>query len=193
MVLFHNNRKTIDSREHASAAEILGCFSDEREMLSRLALLITGDQATAARSVVNACDMTLQGHSPFRDWLTEWAKSATITSAIYHCAGAIRACEATYKGRRCTHTQHWSQGEERERTLDFVLKTDPAIVIAALDPLSRAVLVLRLAIRCSVQDCVVRLNVCRAAVVAANCQAMTWLDDMQLNKSPEQQVSSVDT
>jgi len=193
MALFHQDRKIADSREHASASEIVGCFSDERGLLSRLALLITGDQATADHCVVNACDMTMQGHSPFRDWLSEWAKSATITSAISQCVGAIRACEATYQNRRCSHNEHLSLSDaERERILSVVLETNPGIVIADLDPLSRAVLVLRLAIRSSIQDCVVRLNVRRTAVVAANCQVMTWLHDLQLKRQSADQRATPD-
>ncbi len=57
------------------------------------------------------------------------------------------------------------------------LEPTPRNCIAELDPLCRAVLVLRVAIRSSIQDCALRLNVSRAAVLAANCHAMTWLHD----------------
>jgi hypothetical protein len=182
MSWLHTNTKARDSaRDHASVSDVLACFKNEEALLLRLALLITGDETTAGQCVVNACDMTVQGHSPFRDWLTEWAKAATITSAISRCVGAIRGCEAAYKGRHCTHPEHLSQVDdgEREHILKVVLGADPGIVIAELDPLSRAVLVLRVATRSSVQDCVLRLNVSRAAVVAANCEAMTKLRDLE--------------
>jgi hypothetical protein len=144
-------------------------------------LLITGDAATAEQCVVNACETTVQGHSPFRDWLTEWAKSATIMSAISKAANAIHGCAPAYEDRRCPHSEHLSQGNdaERERDIRFVCGTDPGIILAELDPLARAVLVLRTAIRASIQDCVLRLNVSRTAVLAANCRAMTWLHDTQ--------------
>lgn len=192
MSWFHTSVKAADGRNHASVSEIVGCFWDERPLLSRLALLITGDQVTADQSVVNACDMTVEGHSPFRDWLIEWAKAATITSAISKCGGAIRGCEAAYKNLRCSHSEHLSQGDraECEATLNVILQTDPGIVIAELDPLSRAILVLRVAIRSSIQDCVVRLNVSRAAVLAANCRAMTWLHDLQLRSQCDQAASA---
>ena len=184
MSWLHPNTKARDgARDHASVSEVLACFKNEKALLLRLALLITGDETTAGQCVVNACDMTVQGHSPFRDWLTEWAKAATITSAISRCVGAIRGCEAAYKGRHCTHPEHLSQVQvddgEREHILKVVLGADPGVVIRELDPLSRAVLVLRVATRSSIQDCVLRLNVSRAAVVAANCQAMTWLRDLE--------------
>ena len=123
--------------------------------------------------------MTLQGNSPFRDWLFEWAKAATISSAISHEAKAIRICEATYKDRRCPHAEHLSQGDvdERAATLDLILGTDTKRLLTELDSLCRAVLILRVAIRSSIQDCALRLNVSRAAVLGANCHAMTWLHD----------------
>jgi hypothetical protein len=181
---FHANDKTMDRRDHASVLEVLACFRDERSLLFRLALLITGDEATASQSVVNACETTVQGHSPFRDWLTEWAKAATITSAVSRCIGAIRGCEAAYKDLRCSHREHLSQGDdaERERRLGVVLNIDPRVVIAELDPLARAVLVLRVALRSSIQDCVLRLNVSRVAIFAANCRAMTWLTELQVTR-----------
>ena len=179
MSWFHSSTVAVVARNYASPAEIVACFEDQRHVLSRLALLITGDQATADQAVVHACEITLQGNSPFRDWLLEWAKAATIAIAISHGTEAIRICEATYRDRRCPHVEHLSQGdaEERAASLDLILGTDAQTLIAELDPLCRAVLVLRVAIRSSIQDCVLRLNVSRAAVLAANCHAMTWLHD----------------
>jgi DNA-directed RNA polymerase specialized sigma24 family protein len=179
MSWFHSSTAAVVARNYASPAEIVACFQDQRNVLSRLALLITGDQATADQALVHACEITLQGNSPFRDWLLEWAKAATIAIAISHGTEAIRICEATYRDRRCPHVEHLSQGdaEERAARLDLILGTDAQTLIAELDPLCRAVLVLRVAIRSSIQDCALRLNVPRATVLAANCHAMTWLHD----------------
>jgi DNA-directed RNA polymerase specialized sigma24 family protein len=179
MSWFHSSTAPVDARNHASPAEIVACFLDQRNVLGRLAFLITGDRATADQAVVQACEITLQGNSPFRNWLFEWAKTATIASAISHETEAIRICEAAYKDRRCPHVEHLSQGdaEERAASLDLILGTDAQTLLAELDPLCRAVLVLRVAIRSSIQDCALRLNVSRAAVLGANCHAMTWLHD----------------
>ena len=187
MSWFHSSTAAVDARNHASPAEIVACFQDQRNVLSRLALLITGDQATADQAVAHACEITLQGNSPFRDWLLEWAKAATIASAISHGTETIRISEATYTDRRCPHAEHLSQGdaEERAASLDLILGTDAQTLIAELDPLCRAVLVLRVAIRSSIQDCALRLNVPRAAVLAANCCAMTWLHDGHLTPVEE--------
>ena len=179
MSWFHSSTAPVDARNHASPAEIVACFLDQRNVLGRIAFLITGDRATADQAVVQACEITLQGNSPFRDWLLEWAKTATIARAISNGTEAIRICEAAYKDRRCPHVEDISQGdaEERAARLDVILRADAQTLIAELDPLCRAVLVLRVAIRSSIQDCALRLSVSRAAVLAANCHAMTWLHD----------------
>lgn len=178
MSWFHASTPAEDARKHASAAEIIACFRDERNLLGRLAFLIVGDQAAADLAVSQACEITLQGNSPFRDWLLEWAKSATIASAISLQREAIRRYEAMYRDRRCPHVEHLCQIDDARRaaSLALIVQMDAIGIIAELDPLCRVILVLRIAIRSSVQDCSLRLNVSRAAVLAANCLAMTWLD-----------------
>jgi hypothetical protein len=187
MSWFHSNTAAFDARNCASPAEVVACFQDRRNVLGRLAFLITGDQATADQAVVQACEITLQGNSPFRDWLLEWAKAATIASAISHGTGAIRICEAAYKDRRCLHVEHLSPGdaEERAASLDLILEGDAKTLIAELDPLCRAVLVLRVAIRSSILDCALRLNVSRVAVLAANCHVLTWLHERRVKTVEE--------
>ncbi len=181
MSWFHSSTAPVDARSHASPAEILACFQDQRQVLGKLAFLITGDQATAEQAIVAACDVTLRGNSPFHDWLFEWAKSATITSAISRRAAEIRLLGAGYNPRPCNHAEHLLQGHAEERTasLNRILRADGQKLVAELDPLCRAVLVLRVAIRSSIQDCVIRLNLPRAVVIAANCHAMTWLHNCE--------------
>jgi len=193
MSWFHSSTAPVDTRNHASPAEVIACFQDQRDVLGRLAFLITGDHATADQAVVQACEITLQGNSPFRDWLLEWAKAATIASAISHGTKAIRICEAAYGDRRCPHVEHLSQGdaEERAASLDLILGADTQTLLTELDPLCRAVLVLRVAIRSSIQDCALRLNVSRAAVLGANCGAMTWLQKRQVN--PVEEITALRT
>jgi len=190
MSWFHSSTAPVDARNHASPAEVVACFQDQGNVLSQLAFLITGDRATADQAVVEACEITLQGNSPFRNWLFEWAKAATIAGAISHRTEAIRLREAAYKDQRCLHVEHLSQGdaEERAASLDLILGTDAQTLIAELDPLCRAVLVLRLAIRSSIQDCALRLNVSRAAVLAASCHALTWLQERQVKPVEESHI-----
>ena len=135
----HAKTNGAESRDHASVSEVLACFRDERDLMFRLALLIAGDAATAEQCVVSACETTAQGRTPFRDWLSEWAKSATITSAITKTANAIRCCEPAYANLRCTHSEHFSYGNDAEQRMSVVFGIDPCAIIAELDPLARAV------------------------------------------------------
>ena len=178
MSWFHPSTMAVDARNQASAAEIVACFRDQGLLLHRLAFLITADQATAEQAVAQACEITLQGNSPFRDWLLEWAKAATIAAAISLQGEAIRNCEGMYKDRRCPHVEHLRQfdDERRAASLVLILQMHDQKIIEELNPLCRAILVLRIAIRSSLQGCSLRLNVSRFAVLAANCLAMTWLD-----------------
>jgi len=187
MSWFNSSTAPVDARSHASPVEVVACFQNQRNLLGRLAFLITGDHATADQAVVQACEFTLQGNSPFRDWLLEWAKAATLTSAISRGTKAIRICEAAYQDRRCPHVEHLSQGDAAERaaSLGLILGTDAQTVLTELDALCRAILVLRLAIRSSIQDCALRLNVSRAAVLGANCHAMRWLQMRQVKPVEE--------
>jgi hypothetical protein len=178
MSWFHRTRNAVDARNYASPAEIAVCFQDQRYLLRSLAFLVTGDQGTAERAIVTASEITLRGNTPFRDWLIEWAKAATITAATSLTGDAIRASEAMYNDRRCPHVEHLCHldDEQRAASLALILQLDAQDIITELDPLCRSILVLRIAIRSSIQDCSLRLNVSRSAAAAANCVAMTWLD-----------------
>ena len=182
MSWFHPSTMAVDAHNRASAAEIVTCFRDQGPLLNRLAFLMTADRALAEKAVAQACETTLQGNSPFRDWLLEWAKAATLAAAISLQGEAIRVCEAMYKDRRCPHVEHLCQFDDERRAagLALILQMDDQQIIAELNPLCRAILVLRIAIRSSIQDCSLRLNVSRTAVLAANCHAMTWLDHCQV-------------
>jgi len=178
MSWFHGSAGAGDDRAVASAAEIVACFWNQRSILHRLAFLITADQSTAERAVSRACEISLQGSSPFRNWLLEWAKAVTINAAITLDGDAIRMCEVAYKDRNCPHVEHLSEdnNERREANLGLLIRMDARTFFTELDALCRAILVLRIALRSSIQDCSLRLNVSRPAVVVASCHAMTWLD-----------------
>lgn len=191
MYWFHASASGADDRNHASAAEVVTCFRDDKNLLKKLAFLITADKAMAEEAVAKACEITLQGNRPFRDWLLEWAKAATMGAAISLNGPAIRRSEVMYKDRRCQHAEHLCQMDEERRpaNLALVLGMDAQEIIGELDPLCRAILVLRIAIRSSIQDCSLRLNVSRSAAVAANCLAMTWLDYRYIKPTADYKVS----
>jgi hypothetical protein len=74
------------------------------------------------------------------------------------------------------HVEHLPQADDEERaaSLGLILGAYTQKQLTELDPLCRAVLVLRVAIRSSIQNCASRLNVSHAAVLGANCHAMEW-------------------
>lgn len=174
-----------NARNHASRSEIVACFRDETKLLGRLAFFITADNTAAEQAVAQACETTLHGNSPFCDWLFEWAKAATITAAISQHGKAIRACAAMYEDRNCAHAGHFCElsSERKAASLGLILHMDVQKFSAELDPLCRTIVVLRTAIRSSIQECSLRLNVSRAVILAANCLAMTWLDYRSLPKT----------
>lgn len=168
---------TVERRGYASTSDVVCCFEEQRPLLMNLAFLITGDEFAAAQCVENARESTLKSHSPFRDCLLEWAKTATIQLALLRSARVIRSFEDAHKGWRCDHPEHLGETVDERRHLDFQRLTlsEATGLISELDPLCRAVLVLRLALRYSIQECAFRLNVSRLAIIGASCRAMEWL------------------
>jgi hypothetical protein len=92
-----------------------------------------------------------------------------------------------FAGMPSTHGRKTLRNEQL--SLILIVQADAQDLIVALDPLCRAILVLKVAIRSSIQDCVFRLNVSPAAVLAANCHAMTWLDHCRVKLLDEHKVS----
>jgi len=172
------------ARTQASASDITSCFHNEKGTLFRLAFLITGDEAQAEASVINAYEFTLQGKTPFRDWLLEWAKSATVRSAIRTRLDEIRRCESAYKDSYCDDPEYLCQQTDQQRMAESIWHLDPGLAICQFDPFARSVLVLRGALHASVRDCAVQLNVSRESIVAAQCRLNAWLSTMCKNQQP---------
>jgi len=180
--------KSIRKANRASETEILACFRDESDLLFRLAWFITGDEASAAQSVIAGRETALHRPGPVREWLREWAKWVTIKAAVSMNREAICQCEPAYNHVHCTHPDHLlSQSVLSSRRRDLLSHINPRIIFSELDPLARAILILRTAVNASIFDCVLRLNVSHDAVLAANCWAMTWLSEVQLRCTPERQ------
>ena len=58
---------------------------------------------------------------------------------------------------------------------ESILRLDPEMVIAELDSLARAILVLRGVLSASVRDCSIQLNVSSELVLAVQRRITTWL------------------
>ncbi len=173
--------------KRVSTLEILARFEDEHETLSRLAFVITGDIGTAERSVSEARELVRNGvyPFPFREQLTEWVKWVTIKAAITNSLHEIALCESRYANQNCMHSEHLLNGNDSKlrEFRNFLLRIDPQIVIGELDPLARALAILRTTVRASILDCILRLKLSLDTVLAANCRAMTWLEEKRTGLS----------
>jgi len=157
----------------ASANEVRDVFESQSEQLRWLAEAITGDSQLAARCVIDASKLTENNSAIFRDWLAHWARNATVRCSLDHMHTQIsHSAEARYERVQCSHGGH----EVLSSDAAAALEQWPAWELAAhLDPLSRAVLILRGVQHAAIQDCVLTLRVPRTAILAAYCSAIDWL------------------
>lgn len=163
---------------HVSSLEILEWFRDEHEVLLALALLISGNIRNAEGAVSKARELMTNWVIPFAppEQLTKWVRWVTIKAAVADSLDEIRHYEPMYMNRTCMHTEHLLNGNSKlQQFHDLLLHLNPAIVIAELDPLARAVAVLRTTSRASFLDCTLPLKLSADTVLAANCQAMSWI------------------
>ncbi len=160
--------------------------SNEENILFRLAYLITGDEVQAEDSIIAAYDLAEHGETPFRDWRLEWAKCATVRSAIEARLDEIRGCEDRYKNSDRKRPRHRPQvmSHDLPAMTESVLCLDPERVISELDPLARAILVLRGVLRSSVRDCSIQLNVSCESVLAVQHRITKWLTSMRKKQLP---------
>ena len=174
----HSTKSTKPRAKRASPLEISYQFEHERETLSRLAFLIMGDKGAAELSVSEARELAMNGANPFpfREQLTEWVKWVTIKAVIKNSLDEIACCGPSYVYQNCAHAQHLLNGNGSKllEFRNFLLQIDPELIIAELDPLARAVAILRTTGRASILDCILRLRLSLDTVLAANCRAMTW-------------------
>lgn len=179
----HSTQSTKPRTKRASSSEILDQFEHERETLSRLAFVIMGDKGAADLSVSEARELAMNGTNPFpfRDQLTEWVKWVTIKTVIKNSLDEIARCGPRYGYQNCAHTEHLlnGNGSKLQEFRNFLLQIDPELIIAELDPLARAVAILRVTERASILDCILRLKLSLDAVLAANCRTMTWFAERQ--------------
>jgi hypothetical protein len=196
----HSTKRKIAEAKRASISEILVRFEREQEILLRLALAITGDKGTAELSICRARELVMNGESslPFRKLLTEWLKRVTVETAVTSSLHEIARCESRYMYLNCTHSEHLLNGSDSKlrQFRNLLLYIDPEIVVRELDPLARAVAILRTTGRASILDCILRLRLSLETVLAANCRAMAWFAEKRTALSdkaptPEQKLENL--
>ena len=165
------------TRFQAHVTSIGSYCNNERNILFRLAYLITGDEVQAEDSVIAAYDLAGQGKTPSRGWLLEWVKCATVKSAIQARLADIRESEDRYKSADCQQPRHRPQvmRPDLPAMTESILRLDPEMVITEMDSLARAILVLRGVLGASVRDCSLQLNVSCESVRAVERRVTTWL------------------
>jgi DNA-directed RNA polymerase specialized sigma24 family protein len=174
MEWFHSTERDNQERRQdslASSHEIESAFVGQRDYLSWIALLITGDHALADQAVINASDLSTSGSSVFRDWLIGWTKSATVRAAVREVRDLISASASRYTDSSCAHPDNDVLSDDQIASLRHV---DTQDVVAALDPLARSALVLRGIQHFSLADCALQLDMPQQIVAAAYCQALRW-------------------
>ena len=196
MSCIHLTKKKKTTANSVSTLEILDRFEDEHEILLRLAFVITGDIGAAEHSVSEARDLVIHGEHPVPlcGQFPEWLKTVTIKAAITNSLPEIARCESEYVNQNCTHSEHLLNGSDSKLTelRNFLLHVDPEIVIAELDPLARAVAILRTTARASILDCILRLKLSLDTVLAANCRAMAWFAEKRTGLSDRAPVPEPD-
>src|SRR5580692_8811175 len=65
-----------------SSEEIQSAFTEQRDFLYWVTLLITGDKTAPQQAVVDGCKLSGFRGGVFRDWLIVWANHATMRTAV---------------------------------------------------------------------------------------------------------------
>ncbi|HWR34578.1 MAG TPA: hypothetical protein VN622_01755 [Clostridia bacterium] len=147
-------------------------FDLEHENLHWTALVITGDPTLAEKSIVDASGLQKSSSSVFRDWLTQWAHSATARAAAGNIHEIISVSAKSYSNWNCEHSDHELLSADQ---IVFVRRLEAQQIIESLDPLARSMLVLRGVQHASLSDCSLLLGVQRRSVMGAYCHALSWL------------------
>ena len=171
MFFFGNAHKSGIESGAARSIQLDAAFDSDSAFLLWLAEVITGDSQVAEECLVDARKISQQHSGLFVDWLTQWARSATIQQAIQRVHTQISLASHNYDQIRCPHGGHVPVPLEEFRELQSVSAQK---VAAELDPFVRTVGVLRGVSHCALQDCSIRLGVTRTSVAAACCVFEQW-------------------
>jgi DNA-directed RNA polymerase specialized sigma24 family protein len=174
MKWFHSRSREQQERPQdrlASSQEIQTAFTEQRDYLCWIALLITGDKAVAEQAVVDGSKLSEFRSGVFRDWLFVWANHATMRTAVRAVRDLIFAAASRYAGASSDYAGYEVLSDDEIRSLRHV---DPLHIIAELDPLARSALVLRGIQHDSIPDCALLLDLPSRIVTVAYCHALRW-------------------
>jgi len=147
-------------------------FSDYREELEWLAKFLTSDEKLAMACMVDACALAKSQNPNFEEWLLQWARLATIRSAVEMQRSRIVQLSAAYRGRPCVHDGHKALSED---SLDLIVE-ESHVLMSRLDVLCRCALVICGIEKKPADEAAVFLGIDPAGVESAYCTALNFLE-----------------
>src|ERR1700736_77882 len=104
----------------ASSQEIQSAFTEQRDYLCWIALLITGDAAVAEQAVVDGSKLSAFRSGVFRDWLIVWATHATMRTSVRAVRDLISASASRYAGASSEYSDYEVLSDDEIRSLRHV-------------------------------------------------------------------------
>ena len=156
----------------ASYEQVRNVFTECRVELEWLAYFIAGDQDVAAACVVDAGGLSQSHHQVFEEWLSRWARYATIRLALRSQKTRIDQLSVCYAQPTCAHDKH----DLLSADLVELLMIEADVLVSRLDVISRAALVICGIEKHSVSEAALLLGVSSACVRAAYCAGLQSLD-----------------
>jgi hypothetical protein len=158
--------------EHLDTETVGGVFSGYREELEWLGSFLTGDEQIGAACVIDACALAESKNPGFQGWLLEWARLATIRSAVQIQQRRIAQLSFAYMQHRCIHGGHPAlSADSVERLVE-----ESSWIMRRLDVLCRFALVICGIEKRSAQQAASLLGVDRTSVEGAYCTAIKCLE-----------------
>ena len=162
-----------DSVREPVAIENIGeIFSRHREELQWLADFLTGDEMVAEACVVDARALAESENPGFQEWMLEWARLATIRSAVQVQQKRIAQLSSAYLRRRCIHGGHAALSSDSVE----LLVEESCVLMARMDVLCRCALVICGLEKRSAHEAALLLGADRTSVEGAYCAAVKFLE-----------------
>ena len=147
-------------------------FAEYREELEWLATLLTGDEKVAQACVIDACSLSESGKFNHREWLLEYARLATVRSAVETQRRRIAELASVYHRRPCLHNGHPTLSMD---CLELLV-TESDRLIAKMDVLARCAVVICGVEKRSFVEAACLLGIDVTSVESAYCAGFEFLE-----------------
>jgi len=145
-------------------------FTLYRDELEWLANFLTGNKNIAAACVIDAWAQA-ESETPDFQWPLEWARVATIRSAVQIQQQRIAQLSSAYMARPCIHRGHAALSGD---SVEIVIEESSALIMK-MDVLCRCALVICGLERRSTHEAALMLGVDQCSVESAYCAAIHFL------------------